>query len=50
MGADGLDFADLAVSIAVEAEQAQALTEQVEALDERIAGGCQIFCVRDRSI
>jgi transposase len=36
-GADGLDFAELAADIAVEAEQAQVLTEQIEDLDERIA-------------
>ena len=35
--AGGLDFAELAADIAVEAEQAQVLTEQVEDLDERIA-------------
>lgn len=33
----GIDFAELAADIAVEAEQAQALTEQIEDLDERIA-------------
>lgn len=32
-----IDFAELAADIAVEAEQAQMLTEQVEDLDERIA-------------
>lgn len=36
-GADGLDFAELAADIAVEAEQARVLTEQIEDLDERIA-------------
>jgi transposase len=36
-GEDGLDFAELAADIAVEAEQAQVLTEQIEDLDERIA-------------
>ena len=36
-GADGIDFAELAADIAVEAEQAQVLTEQIEDLDERIA-------------
>lgn len=36
-GADGIDFAELAADIAVEAEQAQVLTAQVEDLDERIA-------------
>jgi transposase len=40
-GQDGLDFTDLAVSIAVEAEQAQALAEQVDTLDERIAAHYQ---------
>ena len=34
---DGIDFAELAADIAVEAEQAQVLTEQIEDLDERIA-------------
>ncbi|HET8992778.1 IS110 family transposase [Rhodococcus sp. SJ-2] len=33
----GIDFAELAADIAVEAEQAQVLTEQIEDLDERIA-------------
>lgn len=33
----GLDFAELAADIAIEAEQAQMLTEQIEDLDERIA-------------
>lgn len=33
----GMDFAELAADIAVEAEQAQFLTEQIEDLDERIA-------------
>ena len=32
-----MDFAELGADIAVEAEQAQALTEQIEDLDERIA-------------
>ena len=36
-GQDGLDFAELAADIAVEAEQAQVLTGQIEDLDERIA-------------
>lgn len=36
-GNDGIDFAELAADIAVEAEQAQMLTTQVEDLDERIA-------------
>lgn len=36
-GGDGIDFAELAADIAVEAEQAQALTAQVEDLDERVA-------------
>lgn len=36
-GEHGLDFAELAADIAVEAEQAQVLTEQIEDLDERIA-------------
>ena len=36
-GPDGLDYAELAADIAVEAEQAQVLTEQIEDLDERIA-------------
>lgn len=36
-GEQGLDFAELAADIAVEAEQAQVLTEQIEDLDERIA-------------
>lgn len=35
--ADGIDFAELAADIAVEAEQAQVLTEQIEDYDERIA-------------
>lgn len=35
--ATGIDFAELAADIAIEAEQAQVLTEQVEDLDERIA-------------
>ena len=35
--AAGIDFAELAADIAVEAEQAQMLTEQIEDLDERIA-------------
>ncbi len=34
---DGLDFAELAADITVEAEQAQALTEQITDLDQRIA-------------
>ncbi len=34
---DGIDFAELAADIAVEAEQAIALTEQIADLDERIA-------------
>jgi transposase len=33
----GIDYAELAADIAIEAEQAQALTEQIEDLDERIA-------------
>ncbi|HEY9333858.1 MAG TPA: IS110 family transposase [Kribbella sp.] len=33
----GIDFAELAADIAVEAEQAQVLTEQIDDLDERIA-------------
>jgi transposase len=33
----GIDFAELGADIAVEAEQAQALSEQIEDLDERIA-------------
>lgn len=36
-GTDGIDFAELGADIAVEAEQAQVLTEQIEDLDERIA-------------
>ncbi len=36
-GTDGIDFAELAADIAIEAEQAQTLTEQIEDLDERIA-------------
>lgn len=36
-GPDGIDFAELAADIAVEALQARVLTEQVEDLDERIA-------------
>ena len=36
-GPDGIDFAELGADIAVEAEQAQVLTEEVEDLDERIA-------------
>ncbi|MFD7157903.1 IS110 family transposase [Kribbella sp. NPDC059898] len=36
-GTDGIDFAELAADIAVEAEQAQVLTEQIEDLDERCA-------------
>lgn len=36
-GTDGIDFAELAADIAVEAEQAQVLSEQIEDLDERIA-------------
>lgn len=36
-GPDGMDFAELAADIAIEAEQAQVLTEQVDDLDERIA-------------
>lgn len=36
-GPGGIDFAELAADIAVEAEQAQVLTEQIEDLDERIA-------------
>lgn len=35
--AAGIDFAELAADIAVEAEQAQVLTDQIEDLDERIA-------------
>ena len=34
---DGMDFAELAADIAVEAEQAQVLTAQMADLDERIA-------------
>lgn len=34
---DGMDFAELAADIAVEAEQAQVLTAQLDDLDERIA-------------
>ncbi|MEV0792374.1 IS110 family transposase [Kribbella sp. NPDC050459] len=33
----GIDFAELAADIAVEAEQAQVLTDQIDDLDERIA-------------
>lgn len=33
----GIDFAELAADIAIEAEQAQVLTEQIEDLDERVA-------------
>jgi transposase len=36
-GLDGMDFAELAADIAIEAEQAQVLTDQIEDLDERIA-------------
>ena len=36
-GPDGIDFAELAADIAVEAEQAQVLTERIDDLDERIA-------------
>lgn len=36
-GSAGIDFAELAADIAVEAEQAQVLTEQIEDLEERIA-------------
>lgn len=36
-GPDGIDYAELAADIAVEAEQAQVLTEQIEDLDERVA-------------
>ncbi|GAB3131453.1 hypothetical protein GCM10027289_17660 [Tsukamurella serpentis] len=36
-GPDGMDFAELADDIAVEAEQAMFLTEQIHDLDERIA-------------
>ena len=36
-GPDGMDFAELAADIAIEAEQAQVLTAQIEDLDERIA-------------
>jgi transposase len=36
-GPDGIDFAELAADIAIEAEQAQVLSEQIEDLDERIA-------------
>ena len=36
-GPDGMDFAELAADIAIEAEQAQVLTEQIDDLDERIA-------------
>lgn len=36
-GPDGIDYAELAADIAVEAEQAQVITEQIEDLDERIA-------------
>jgi transposase len=36
-GPDGMNFAELAADIAIEATQAQVLTEQIEDLDERIA-------------
>jgi transposase len=36
-GLDGIDFAELAADIAVEAEQAQVLTDQIDDLDERCA-------------
>lgn len=36
-GTNGMDFAELGADIAIEAEQAQMLTEQIEDLDERIA-------------
>jgi len=36
-GHDGLDYAELAAGIAVEAEQAQRLTEQIQGLDQRVA-------------
>ncbi len=36
-GDDGIDFTELAADIAVEAEQAQVLTEQIDDLDERVA-------------
>ena len=37
-GADArIDFAELAADIAIEAEQAQALTDQIDDLDERAA-------------
>lgn len=36
-GPDGIDFAELAADIAVEAEQAQVLTAQIDDLDDRIA-------------
>jgi transposase len=36
-GADGIDFAELAADIAIEAEQAQVLTDQIDDLDERSA-------------
>lgn len=36
-GPGAIDFAELAADIAIEAEQAQMLTEQIEDLDERIA-------------
>ncbi len=36
-GPEGMDFAELAADIAIEAAQAQVLTEQIDDLDERIA-------------
>lgn len=36
-GTDGIDFAELAADIAAEAEQARAITAQIDDLDERIA-------------
>ena len=36
-GPDGIDFAELAADIAVEATQAQVLSDQIDDLDERIA-------------
>ena len=36
-GSSGMDFAELAADIAIEAEQAQMLTAQIDDLDERIA-------------
>ena len=37
MGRRCIDFTELAADIAVEAEQAQVLTEQIDDLDERVA-------------